>query len=457
MKNSFDTINPTTEKIIQSYLFYSDNQIKEIIDDTFKAQETWRKLDIDFRSKCFNHLAKMMTEQKHSLAELITMEMGKPIREGVREIEKCVWVCQHYAETSEAYLKPENIQSDAVHSEVVFNPLGVILAVMPWNLPFWQVFRFAAPTMMAGNCCLLKHAPNTTACGLAIERLFTEAGFPQNSFRTIIADIPQLESIVANKKIAAVTLTGSTNAGKSLAQLSGKYLKKIVLELGGNDPYLILDDADLDLAVEKCITSRLLNAGQVCIAAKRIIVTHNNLQEFNFKLIEKLKTKKVGNPLDEDSDIGPLARLDLKSQLETQVADSINKGAQLAFRSDIPKGDGYYFPITVLTHVQPNTPSYDDELFGPVFSIIEAKDEADAISIANNTNFGLGSAIFSRNTAKALQIARNELSAGCCFINDFVKSDPRLPFGGIKESGYGRELAAYGIKEFVNIKTIYQQ
>ncbi|RMI03532.1 MAG: NAD-dependent succinate-semialdehyde dehydrogenase, partial [Calditrichaeota bacterium] len=378
-----------------------------------------------------------------------------PIREGRAEAEKCAWVCDYYAEKTEEFLQPEFIPTDAGKSYVTFNPLGVVLAVMPWNFPFWQVFRFAAPALMAGNVAVLKHASNVPGCALAIEEIFREVGFPENVFRTLLVGSPRVEQIIEHPLVKAVTLTGSTPAGRAVARKAGEMLKKTVLELGGSDPYLILEDADLSATVATCVASRLINSGQSCIAAKRFIVVEAIREEFEQQFVELMRTKTMGDPLDEGTDIGPQARHDLRDELHRQVVQSLEKGARCLLGGEIPPGKGAFYPPTVLTDVRPGMPAFDEETFGPVAAIIPVRDEAEAIQVANNSPFGLGAAVFSRDVARAERIAAEELEAGCCFVNAFVKSDPRLPFGGIKESGYGRELSHYGIKEFLNIKTVY--
>ncbi len=451
---SFDTINPATEEQLNTYEFYDDSKISQIIDHAHQSWLKWKETTFAERSTLFRRLKAVLEKEKDQLAMEITLEMGKPLNQSEAEIEKCAWVCEYYASNAEAFLQKEEIKSDASKSYVRYDPLGVVLAVMPWNFPYWQVFRFAAPALMAGNACLLKHSPNTTACALSMQRIFEEAGFPKYLFNTIIADIPQIEPIVANKKVAAVTLTGSTRAGKSLAALAGKYLKKTVLELGGSDPYLILGDADLNLAAETCVTGRLINSGQSCIAAKRFIVISSVKKEFVDNVKQLMEAKSVGDPTAEETDIGPIARKDLMELLADQVAKSVKKGAKIVLGGKKDQGQGFYYSPTILTDVKPGMPAYDDELFGPVASIIEVNDEEEAIKVANDTIYGLGSAVFTRDLVKA-EIIASKLQAGSTFINAFVKSDPRLPFGGIKESGYGRELSFIGIKEFVNVKTVY--
>jgi succinate-semialdehyde dehydrogenase/glutarate-semialdehyde dehydrogenase len=335
--------------------------------------------------------------------------------------------------------------------------MGLVLAVMPWNFPFWQVFRFAAPALMAGNAGVLKHSSNVTGCALAIEQVFQEAGFPANLFRTLKISSGMVSRVIEHPRVRAVTLTGSGPAGRSVAGKAGQMLKKSVLELGGSDPYIILEDADLDIAVTACVTSRLINSGQSCIAAKRFIVVDAIRDEFEKRFVELMSRKKTGDPMDPQNDVGPQARNDLRDELHQQVVKSIDMGAKCLLGGEIPDSPGAFYPPSVLTGVKKGMPAYEEELFGPVAAIIAAGDETEAVSIANDSSFGLGAAVFTRDRVKGERIAANQLEAGCCFINDFVKSDPRLPFGGIKESGYGRELSHFGIQEFVNIKTVYQK
>jgi succinate-semialdehyde dehydrogenase/glutarate-semialdehyde dehydrogenase len=328
---------------------------------------------------------------------------------------------------------------------------------MPWNFPFWQVFRFAAPALMAGNTAVLKHASNVPGCALAIEDVFREAGFPGNVFHTLLAGSSQVDSIIEHPLVRAVTLTGSTPAGRAVAAKAGERLKKTVLELGGSDPYVVLDDADLELAAATCVASRLINSGQSCIAAKRFIVTEKNRGEFERRFVERMKAVRMGNPLDETTQVGPQARRDLRDDLQRQVDESLARGARLLLGGHVPEGPGAFYPPTVLTDVRPGMPAYDEELFGPVAAIIAVADEEEALRVANDSAFGLGAALFSRNVARARQLAAERIEAGTVVVNTFVRSDPRLPFGGIKESGYGRELSHFGIREFVNVKTVYVQ
>ena len=449
------SINPSDLQVIKTYNQMQPSELIKIIDLADKAFEDWKTISFSARSKLMLKAADVLKKNKEEYSKLMTLEMGKPIAQSRAEVEKCAWVCEYYAENAEKFLSDELITTDASKSFVTFQPLGVVLAVMPWNFPFWQVFRFAAPSLMAGNSGILKHASNVSGCALAIEEVFREAGFPKNLFKTILVPSSEMESVIKNEKIKAVTLTGSVPAGKSVAKTAGLVLKKTVMELGGSDPYVILEDADLEMAVETCVTARLINGGQSCIAAKRFIIVEKIYNEFEKLFVEKMKSKKMGDPFDESNDLGPQASVSLRDDLHKQVEKSIKLGAELLLGGKIPEIKGAYYPPTVLSNVKKGMPAYDEELFGPVAAIIKSKDETEAIKIANDTIFGLGAAVFTSDMKRGEKIAKEKLQAGCCFVNAFVKSDPRLPFGGIKESGYGRELSAFGIKEFVNIKTIY--
>jgi len=449
------SINPFNQEVIQNYKEYSRNDVDTIISDADSEFNKWRQTEFDIRSKLLHNTASILKKNIEEYSNIITLEMGKPIRESRAEIEKCAWVCDYYAENGEKFLSPQEVKTDASKSYVTFQPLGVILAVMPWNFPFWQVLRFAAPTLMAGNVGILKHSSNVSGCALVIEQIFRDAGFPKNAFRTLLISNKIVSSIIENPTVKAVTLTGSTPAGKAVASKAGEMLKKTVLELGGSDPYIILKDADLKKAVNSCSISRLINTGQSCIAAKRFIVVESVLEEFQSLLIKNMKNIILGDPFNENTDIGPMARIDLRDELHQQVIKSLMLGAKLLLGRQYSDGKGAFYPPTILTDVKPGMPAFDEELFGPVAAIVPAKDENDAIALANNSVFGLGAAIFTKDIARGEKIAVEKLEAGSCFVNDFVKSDPRLPFGGIKQSGYGRELSDFGIREFVNIKTVY--
>jgi succinate-semialdehyde dehydrogenase/glutarate-semialdehyde dehydrogenase len=448
-------INPLNGKEVKSYPAMEQSAINSAIENCHAAYQKWKRIPLSERARHMKAAARILTENATHYAELMAVEMGKPVREGLAEAEKCAWVCEYYADNAHTFLKTEHVPTNASESFVAFQPLGVILAIMPWNFPFWQVFRFAVPALMAGNTTVLKHSSNVPGCALAIQDVFKEAGFPEHAFKTILINSKQITPIIENPLIQAVTLTGSTQAGKEVARKAGAVLKKIVLELGGSDPYIILDDAEMEETVKSCVQSRLINSGQSCIAAKRFIITENIRREFESLFVEHMKTYKMGDPFDKEVRIGPLARFDLRDDLHRQVRESIDRGARCLLGGQIPENRGAFYPATVLTHVEPGMPAYEEELFGPVAAIIPAKNEKDAVRIANDSSFGLGAALFTQNLEKGRQLAEHEIEAGNCFLNTFVRSDPRLPFGGIKQSGYGRELSVFGIREFVNIKTIY--
>jgi succinate-semialdehyde dehydrogenase / glutarate-semialdehyde dehydrogenase len=452
---SIISVNPATDEEIRSYEEMSWKEVADILEKAHQAHLAWHEVSFTERTRLMKAAARILRERSGEYGALMTAEMGKPVAGGRAEAEKCAWVCDYYAENAERFLSREAIATDASKSFVAYEPIGVVLAVMPWNFPFWQVFRFAAPALMAGNAGVLKHASNVMGCALAIEEVFHRAGFPHDLFRSLIIPGKKVAEVIEHPRVAAITLTGSTPAGRAVASKAGEMLKKTVLELGGSDPYVVLGDAELDDAVATCVTSRLINSGQSCIAAKRFIVVQSLLAEFEKKYVELMKTKKMGDPMKEDTDVGPQARTDLRDELHEQVLNSVKKGARLLLGGEIPKGRGAFYPPTVLAGVNKGMPAYDEELFGPVAAIIEAENEEDAIRIANDSVFGLGAAVFTKDVKRGEEIAARKLQAGACFVNTFVKSDPRLPFGGIKESGYGRELAIFGIREFVNIKTVY--
>lgn len=447
------TINPATGEVLNSYSEIDNAAVSQLIDSAHAAFKAWKKTSWAERTEKMLKVSAILEADKEKYAELISLEMGKPIGLSHFEIEKCASWCRYFAENAANFLAPCNIQTEMTKSYVVYQPLGIIFAIMPWNFPFLQIFRFAAAGLMAGNAYLLKHAPNTTGCGLAIAAIFKQAGFPEYLFNTVIIDVTQSENIIANPYVAGVTLTGSVGAGSKVGALASQHLKKVVLELGGNDPYLILEDADLDLAAQECISSRLTNAGQVCISAKRVIVVDKIRDAFQQKVIALAKEFKMGNPLDPEVTLGPIARNDLREIIDNQVQESIAQGAELVLGGAIPSGPGFFYPATILKNVKPGMPAYDDEIFGPVISFIDAKDEQEAIDIANSSTLGLTSAVFTRELARGERIAL-EMEAGACFVNARVMSDARLPLGGIKNSGFGRELSEIGIREFTNAKTI---
>ena len=450
-----ESVNPTTGALINTYDAMTADHVAAIVEQSHRTFLAWKRTEIAIRAAAMHRAARILRERAADYGILMAQEMGKTAKDGKAEAEKCAWVCEYYADNANTFLAPEAVETEARASFVTFQPLGVVLAVMPWNFPFWQVFRFAAPALMAGNAAILKHASNVPGCALAIEHIFLEAGFPEHLFRTVLIGGGMVGAVIEHPRVRAVTLTGSTPAGKAVASTAGAMIKKTVLELGGNDPYIILDDADLATAASACAASRLINAGQSCIAAKRFIVVESVRPEFERMFVERMKAQSVGDPMDPATNVGPMARRDLRDELHDQVLRSIERGAICLLGGEIPPGDGAFYPATVLTGVTKGMPAYDDELFGPVAAIIAVKDEREAIDVANDSIFGLGAAVFTRNVEKGERIAAEELEAGCCFVNSFVKSDPRLPFGGVRESGYGRELSHYGIKEFVNIKTVF--
>ncbi len=452
---SIETTNPATGELLRRYEEMSADELTQTLAEVARAQVAWAKTDFAHRADRLRRAASILRERADRYAVLMAEEMGKPLAGGRSETEKCAWVCDYYADHAERFLADEMVETDASRSYIAFRPLGVVLAVMPWNFPFWQVLRFAAPALMAGNGCVLKHASNVLGSALAIEELFRDADLPEHIFRTLRIGSGEVASVIESPVVRAVTLTGSTPAGQAVAAKAGSVLKKTVLELGGSDAYVVLEDADLEATATTCATSRLINSGQSCIAAKRFVVVEAVRERFEGLLVERMRAETLGDPLDEDVTVGPQAREDLRDDLHRQVADSIAAGARCLLGGEIPERPGAFYPPTVLTEVAPGMPAYDEELFGPVAAIITARDEEDAIRIANDSVFGLGAAVFTSDTARGERIAADRIEAGSCFVNDFVKSDPRLPFGGIKESGYGRELSEFGIREFVNIKTIY--
>ena len=451
------SVNPATGDSLQSFVEMTEYEVNAIVESVHGAYRVWRETSFSFRAKRMKEVAHLLRDGKEEFGTLMTEEMGKPINQSKAEAEKCAWVCEYYADNAEKFLANKDIATEATNSFVSYQPIGIVLAVMPWNFPFWQVFRFAAPSLMAGNAGILKHASNVQGCAQAIEDIFTVADFPDNLFKNLVIGSDKVKNVIKNPLIKAVTLTGSTPAGKAVASLSGSMLKKTVLELGGSDPYVILEDADLDQAVNACIAGRMLNTGQSCIAAKRFIVVEPCLAEFTDKVANKIKDMNMGDPLDLTMDIGPMVNVSARDELHQQVIVSLDQGAVLVTGGIIPETPGSFYQPTLIVNVTPGMPAFDDELFGPVAVVIAAKDEQQALELANQTKFGLGAAVFTADLEKGKKIATEVLEAGSCFVNDFVKSDPRLPFGGIKESGYGRELSEFGIHEFVNIKTVVVQ
>ncbi len=450
------SLNPATGDTVESFDSYSDEMMDEILRRSQRAFELWESRPFDERARLMMNAASALREKKVSYAEIISREMGKPVSQSLAEIEKCAIVCEYYAVQTEKILSMEIIPSDASISYVRFDPLGVILAVMPWNFPFWQVFRFAAPALMAGNTAVLKHASNVPCCALSIEEVFRAAGFPEDCFRTLLIPSHAVAAVIRHPAVAAVTLTGSEASGMSVAGIAGSVLKKSVLELGGSDPFIVLKDADLQAAAVSAAQARLVNSGQSCIAAKRFIVEETVAEEFEQRFVEAMKCMKVGDPMDPTTDVGPIAREDLRHDLHDQVLRSIALGARLLLGGAFVERRGFYYEPTILSNVKKGMPVYDEEVFGPVAAVIRVRDVDDAIAVANDSRYGLGSALWTNDLQQAGVLAAR-IESGCVFVNGIVKSDPRLPFGGIKQSGYGRELSHYGIKEFINIKTVWMK
>ncbi len=451
---AIQTINPATGEIVKDFVEMSSSEVKEIISGCHEEFISWRETGFEERSRLLKNAAEVLRKDVEEFAGILTLEMGKPIKQARAEVEKCAWVCDFYAEKAEDFLSPEIIKTDAGKSYARFDPLGVVLAVMPWNFPFWQVFRFAAPALMAGNTGILKHASNVPMSALAIEDIFKRAGYPENCFRTLLIGSKGVKEVIENPFVKAATLTGSEPAGQQVASLSGYNLKKTVLELGGSDPFIVLADADINEAVNTAVTARLINNGQSCIAAKRFIVVEEIYDRFEKMFKEKMESIITGDPMKEDTDLGPMAREDLLIEIDFQVKKSVEMGARIICGGQRLERKGAYYPATIITNLSKGMPAYDEEMFGPVASLIKAKDEVEAIKIANDSPFGLGASLWTSDTGKAEKLA-GKIETGSVFINGLVKSDPRLPFGGIKLSGYGRELSHYGIKEFVNIKTVW--
>ena len=451
---SIQTINPTTGEVLETFEPYSEQQVNQALDQARQAFLHWRTISFAERGKYLHSVASHLRDHKTELARIAVLEMGKSITEAEAEVEKCAWNCDFFAENAEGFLSDEKVASNASESYVAFRPLGVVLAIMPWNFPYWQVFRFAAPTLMAGNTSVLKHASNVSRVALEIERIFQEAGLPQGVLRTVLVPGSETRRLIEDPRIAAVTLTGSEVAGVEVAATSGHVLKKTVLELGGSDPFIVLEDADLDEAAQVAVTARFQNNAQSCIAAKRFIVVDSVAGAFEQKFVANTAKLKVGDPLEYDTRIGPLARKDLRETLDQQVQQSIRQGARVLIGGKDREGKGYFYEPTILTNVTPQMSVFTDETFGPVAAVIRARDTEHALELANDSKFGLSSNLWTRNIERARELAAR-LEAGGVFINGMTASDPRLPFGGVKRSGYGRELSSFGIREFVNVQTVW--
>jgi succinate-semialdehyde dehydrogenase/glutarate-semialdehyde dehydrogenase len=448
------SLNPATNQVIQTCASWDLERLEQALEQAHSTQQAWARTSFSQRAEVLRKVAVQLHSQRDNYAAIITQEMGKLLREARAEVEKCAGVCEYYAQHAEDFMRAEPVASDAGNSYIAYQPLGVVLAIMPWNFPFWQVFRAAAPALMAGNALALKHAPNVPQCALAIEALFRDCGLPEGVFANLMIEVEQAAEAIASPHVHAVTLTGSEAAGRKVAALAGQQLKKCVLELGGSDPFIVLHDADMEHTVNMAVASRFLNCGQSCIAAKRFILVPQIADEFLQRLNAKVEALKLGDPIDDATQIGPMARADLRDGLHRQVSDSIAQGAVAVCGCEPVEGAGFFYRPSILDRVTEKTCAWHEELFGPVAIIIRAANEGDALRISNASRFGLGSSIWSQDTARAEQLAA-QIQAGGTFINGMVKSDPRLPFGGVKASGYGRELSRLGMHEFVNAKTVW--
>ncbi|MEO5881604.1 MAG: NAD-dependent succinate-semialdehyde dehydrogenase [Caldimonas sp.] len=454
MRPAFPTTNPATLAAGKTWPGHSAEDAARMARLAAEAQRDWRRASFEQRAEHMNRAATVLRARREELAGLMTEEMGKTVTDGLAEVDKCASACEHFAERAESYLAREPVAIEGAKAFVTFNPLGVVLAVMPWNFPFWQVFRFAAPALMAGNGGVLKHASNVPGCARAIESVFREAGFPEHLFATALVPSAGVKALIEDPHIAAVTLTGSVPAGRSVAAAAGAMLKKCVLELGGADAYLVLEDADVGAAAKVCAAARMVNAGQSCIAGKRFIVVREVRPAFEAAMVEAMRAYPMGDPRDPRTRLGPLQSVAARDQIHAQVEASVRAGARLLLGGTVPDPPGAWYPATVLADVRGGQPAHDDEVFGPVAAIIEAADEREAIAIANASEFGLGSGVLTSDLARGERIAAEELDAGMSFVNDNVRSDPRMPFGGVKHSGFGRECAGFGIREFVNVKSV---
>ena len=447
------TINPTTGETVREFAALTTAEIEDKLSAAHRAAASWRAAPLAERASVVRRAGELLDERKIEYGRLMTLEMGKPLKPAIEEAAKCATACRFYADNVERFLADETVDVEGERSYVAFQPLGIILAVMPWNFPFWQVVRFAAPAIAAGNVGLLKHASNVPQCALALEQLFTEAGAPGGVFQTLLIPSRAVASIVADDRVAAATLTGSEGAGSSIAAAAGKHIKKTVLELGGSDAFIVMPSADLDAAVKTAVTARTINNGQSCIAAKRFIVADSVFDAFAQKFVDAMRSLVVGDPMDEKTNVGPLATAQIRVDLHDQVTRATAGGARVLLGGKPRDGRGFFYEPTVMTDVAGDSPVFREETFGPLAALVRAKDAAGAIALANDSRFGLGAAAWTRDEREVDQFAR-ELDAGTVFINGMVASDPRFPFGGIKKSGYGRELSGFGLREFVNIKTV---
>ena len=451
---SIQSVNPATGEVLETFTPASAESVDRIVARAHAAFGEWRSVAFAARAERMREAARVLRSGLQQHARTMTLEMGKPIVQAEAEVEKCASCCDYYADHAESFLAAQPRTTDASKSYVRFDPLGTVLAVMPWNFPYWQVFRFAAPALMAGNAGILKHASNVPRCALAIEKVFAAAGFPEGLFATALIESAPVAGLIADPRIAAVTLTGSERAGIAVAGQAGHELKKTVLELGGSDPFVVLADADLAAAAKAAADARLVNSGQSCIAAKRFIAVEAVADRFLNLFVDELRSRRMGDPLARDTQVGPQARVDLRDELHRQVEESVKRGAERLLGGEVPSGKGAFYPPTVLAGVEKGMPAFDEETFGPVAAVVRAKDEGDAVRLANDSPFGLGASLWTQDRARAERLAA-QIEAGAIFVNGIVKSDPRLPFGGVKRSGYGRELSEYGIREFVNIKSVW--
>ncbi len=451
---SLQSINPATGDVIETFEETSSAVLDRILERADAVSRDWARRPVAGRAARLAAAGRVLRERKDAYARTMALEMGKPLAQGAAEAEKCAWVCEYYAEHAARMLADEPRQTDASRSYVRFDAIGPVFAIMPWNFPFWQVFRFAAPALAAGNAGILKHAPNVSRCALDIERVFQEAGFPEGRFAAVRLSNEAAADVIADPRVRAVTLTGSDRAGSQVAAQAGRHLKKTVLELGGSDPFIVLHDADVDAAARTAAEARLQNSGQSCIAAKRFIVVEPVAERFVGLFAAAMQQRRMGDPLDPGTQIGPQARLDLRANLHRQVQESVRRGARRLFGGELPAGRGAFYPPTLLVAVEPGMPAFDEETFGPVAAVIVVADEREAIRIANASAYGLGASLWTGDRERGERLAR-EIEAGSVFVNGLVKSDPRLPFGGVKRSGYGRELSEHGLREFVNIKTVW--
>jgi len=451
----YRTLDPSTGELLQRYETATEDEISAALRTVGKAFAKQRASSFEQRGGLLERIADKLEQKAAEYGELMALEMGKPLAQGIAEAQKCAWVCRYYADNAERLLATEERSSDGSDAYVRFDPIGAVLAIMPWNFPFWQLFRFAVPAIAAGNTVLLKHAENVPGCAEAIEGIWRDAGAPDGLVANLRVEVDRVADVIRDPAVRAVTFTGSARGGRAVAECAGAALKKTVLELGGSDPYVVLEDADVERAADTCVTARMVNGGQTCVAAKRLIVVDAVRDEFTARVVERMRERRFGAPTAEPPPhLGPMARADLRDALHRQVTESVAAGAALRLGGEIPEGPGFYYPPTVLADVPRDAPAFREETFGPVAAIVPVRDEAEAIERANESPYGLGGAVFTRDTERGERIARDRIQVGCCVVNDFVRSDPRLPFGGIKDSGWGRELSEFGLREFVNVKTV---